>query len=65
MMTIQQVIAAVIAFAVVMAGSIIFRKNEIVPVTEDIDESMFEISERTWLQHMAITLESLFSFLAL
>ena len=53
MMTIQQVIAAIVAFAVVMAGSIIFRKNEIAPVADDIDESMFDLTERTPLECMA------------
>ena len=54
MMTIQQVIAAVVAFAVVMAGSILFRKNEPRPSEEPSDEAMFDIAQRTWLERMAL-----------
>ena len=54
MMTIQQVIAAIIAFAVVMAGSIIFRKNDIESPASNLDENIFGPSGQTWLERMAI-----------
>ena len=37
-----------------MAGSIIFRKNDIESPTSNLDESIFEASGQTWLERMAI-----------